>query len=303
MPKFEFQNKIIMSRIAESELIINNRGAIYHLDCIPTEIATNIITVGDPDRVKEVSKHFDKIECKNQHREFVTHTGYIGNKRISCISTGIGTDNIDIVLNELDALVNIDFTTRQIKEQLTHLNIIRIGTSGSLQKNIPVDSFVASSHGLGIDNLLNFYLLQNNNEEEQLVQQFITQTQLHNKFAHPYISSASGFLLKHFVTGFHQGITVTCPGFYGPQGRVLRMGLANAALIDNLTTFSFGNHRISNFEMETAGIYGLSKILGHHCLSLNAIVANRITKEFSKEANAAVENLIKKSLQILTENI
>ena len=247
--------------------------------------------------------HFDKIECKNQHREFVTHTGYIGNKRISCISTGIGTDNIDIVLNELDALVNIDFTTRQIKEQLTHLNIIRIGTSGSLQKNIPVDSFVASSHGLGIDNLLNFYLLQNNNEEEQLVQQFITQTQLHNKFAHPYISSASGFLLKHFVTGFHQGITVTCPGFYGPQGRVLRMGLANAALIDNLTNFSFGNHRISNFEMETAGIYGLSKILGHHCLSLNAIVANRITKEFSKDANAAVENLIKKSLQILTENI
>ena len=292
-----------MNRIAESELIINNRGAIYHLDCIPTEIATNIITVGDPDRVKEVSKHFDKIECKNQHREFVTHTGYIGNKRISCISTGIGTDNIDIVLNELDALVNIDFTTRQIKEQLTHLNIIRIGTSGSLQKNIPVDSFVASSHGLGIDNLLNFYLLQNNNEEEQLVQHFITQTQLHNKFAHPYISSASGFLLKHFVTGFHQGITVTCPGFYGPQGRVLRMGLANAALIDNLTTFSFGNHRISNFEMETAGIYGLSKILGHHCLSLNAIVANRITKEFSKDANAAVENLIKKSLQILTENI
>lgn len=303
MPKFEFQNKIIMNRIAESELIINNRGAIYHLDCIPTEIATNIITVGDPDRVKEVSKHFDKIECKNQHREFVTHTGFIGNKRISCISTGIGTDNIDIVLNELDALVNIDFTTRQIKEQLTHLNIIRIGTSGSLQKNIPVDSFVASSHGLGIDNLLNFYLLQNNNEEEQLVQQFITQTQLHNKFAHPYISSASGFLLKHFVTGFHQGITVTCPGFYGPQGRVLRMGLANAALIDNLTTFSFGNHRISNFEMETAGIYGLGKILGHHCLSLNAIVANRITKEFSKDANAAVENLIKKSLQILTENI
>jgi uridine phosphorylase len=303
MPKFEFQNKIIMSRIAESELIINNRGAIYHLDCTPAEIATNIITVGDPDRVKEVSKHFDKIECKNQHREFVTHTGYIGNKRISCVSTGIGTDNIDIVLNELDALVNIDFDTRQIKEQLTHLNIIRIGTSGSLQKNIPVDSFVASSHGLGIDNLLNFYLLQNNNEEEQLVQQFITQTQLHNKFAHPYISSASGFLLKHFVTGFHQGITVTCPGFYGPQGRVLRMGLANAALIDNLTTFSFGNHRISNFEMETAGIYGLGKILGHHCLSLNAIVANRITKEFSKEGNAAVENLIKKSLQIISENI
>ncbi len=292
-----------MSRIAESELIINNRGAIYHLDCTPNEIATTIITVGDPDRVSAVSKHFDKIEFKNQHREFVTHTGFIGTKRITCVSTGIGTDNIDIVLNELDALVNIDFETRTIKENLTHLNIIRVGTSGSLQKNVPVDSFVASSHGLGIDNLLNFYQLHNNSEEDQLIQQFVTQTQLHNKFAHPYISSASGSLIKHFVEGFHHGITVTCPGFYGPQGRVLRLGLANASLIDNLTTFSFGNNRITNFEMETAGIYGLGKILGHHCLSLNAIVANRITKEFSKDGNAAVENLIKKSLQIITENI
>jgi uridine phosphorylase len=296
-------NRKHMNRIAESELIINNRGAIYHLDCRPEEIANTIITVGDPDRVAAVSKHFDKIEYKNQHREFVTHTGYVGSKRISCVSTGIGTDNIDIVLNELDALVNIDFTTRQIKDQLTHLNIIRIGTSGSLQKNIPVDSYVASSHGLGIDNLLNFYLLHNNNEEEQLVQQFITQTQLHNKFAHPYISGASASLLKHFVEGFHNGITVTCPGFYGPQGRVLRMGLANATLIDNLTTFTFGNHRITNFEMETAGIYGIGKILGHQCLSLSAIVANRITKEFSKDGNATVEALIKKSLEIITTNI
>ncbi|MBP6432942.1 MAG: nucleoside phosphorylase [Ferruginibacter sp.] len=292
-----------MNRIAESELIINNRGAIYHLDCRPEEIANTIITVGDPDRVAAVSKHFDKIEYKNQHREFVTHTGFIGTKRITCVSTGIGTDNIDIVLNELDALVNIDFATRQIKEQLTLLNIIRIGTSGSLQKDIPVDSFVASSHGLGIDNLLNFYLLRNNNEEEQLVQQFITQTQLHNKFAHPYISSASGALIKHFVDGFHHGITVTCPGFYGPQGRVLRMGLANASLIDNLTQFTFGSHRITNFEMETAGIYGMGKILGHHCLSLSAIVANRISKQFSTDGNAVVENLIKKSLDIITQHI
>jgi uridine phosphorylase len=291
-----------MNRIAESELIINSRGAIYHLDTKPNELASTIITVGDPDRVGAVSKHFDSVEFKNNHREFVTHTGILNGKPISCVSTGIGTDNIDIVLNELDALVNIDFETRTIKENLTHLNIIRVGTSGSLQKDIPVDSFVASSHGLGIDNLLNFYQLQNNSEEDQLIQQFVTQTQLHNKFAHPYISGASGGLLKHFVDGFHQGITVTCPGFYGPQGRVLRMGLANASLIDNLTSFTFGQHRITNFEMETAGIYGLGKILNHHCLSLSAIVANRITKEFSKDGNAVVEQLIEKTIKIISEN-
>jgi uridine phosphorylase len=292
-----------MNRIAESELILTNRGAIYHLNCRPEEIATTIITVGDPDRVGEVSKHFDSIEYNNQHREFVTHTGFIGKKRLTCVSTGIGTDNIDIVLNELDALVNIDFETRMVKEKLTQLNIIRVGTSGSLQKDIPVDSFVASSHGLGIDNLLNFYRQDNNEEEKQLVQSFVTQTQLHNNFAYPYICGASAHIIKNFVDGFHHGITVTCPGFYGPQGRVLRLGLANPALIDNLTKFTFGPHRITNFEMETAGIYGLGKLLGHHCLSLNAIVANRISKEFSKDGNAAVENLIKTTLQIISDKI
>ncbi|UAY50725.1 nucleoside phosphorylase [Ferruginibacter albus] len=292
-----------MNRIAESELIITKRDAIYHLDCKPEEIANTIITVGDPDRVSAVSKHFDKIEYKNQHREFVTHTGYIGKKRISCISTGIGTDNIDIVLNELDALVNIDFKTRTIKNKLTSLNIIRVGTSGSLQKDIPVDSFVTSTHGLGIDNLLNFYLQSNNEEEKQLVQSFVTQTQLHQQFAHPYISGASGALLKHFVKDFHQGITVTCPGFYGPQGRVLRLGLANPSLIDNLTRFTFGQHRISNFEMETAGIYGMGKLLGHHCLSLSAIVANRIDKQFSKDGNAVVEKLIQITLQTISDKL
>jgi uridine phosphorylase len=292
-----------MTSIAPSELIINSRGAIYHLDCMPEEIAHNIITVGDPDRVAEVSKHFDSVEIKNHHREFVTHTGYCNKKRITVVSTGIGTDNIDIVLNELDALVNIDLETRTIKENLTQLNIIRLGTSGSLQADIPVDSFVVSTHGLGIDNLLNFYRQANNEEEKQLVQSFVTQTQLNNNFAMPYISSASGALIKHFVDGFHHGITVTCPGFYGPQGRVLRLGLANPALVDNLTTFSFGQHRISNFEMETAGIYGLGNLLGHHCLSISAIVANRISKEFSKDGGAVVENLIQRALQIISSNL
>jgi uridine phosphorylase len=292
-----------MNSIEASELIINNRGAIYHVNCRPEEIASTIITVGDPDRVKEVSKHFDSIEFKNNHREFVTHTGYIGKKRISVTSTGIGPDNIDIVLNELDALVNIDFDTRTIKENLTPLTIIRVGTSGSLQKEITIDSFVASTHGLGLDNLLNFYQHNSNEEEKQILQAFDTHTQLHQGISAPYITGASVAVLKNFVGGFHQGITVTCPGFYGPQGRVLRMGLTHPHLIDRLTNFNFGNHRISNFEMETSAIYGMGKILGHHCLSLSAIVANRISKEFSKDGAAAVENLIVKTLEIISSTL
>ncbi|HEV2831876.1 MAG TPA: nucleoside phosphorylase [Hanamia sp.] len=292
-----------MQHIAESELIINSRGAIYHLDVRPEELAENIITVGDPDRVKEVSKHFDKIEFQRQHREFVTHTGYLGNKRISVVSTGIGPDNIDIVLNELDALVNINFASRSVNPELKQLNIIRIGTSGSLQADIPVDSFVASTHGLGIDNLMNFYLHENNEEEKQLIQSFVTQTQLHYHFSYPYVASASMSLIKHFVDGYHHGITVTCPGFYGPQGRVLRLGISNPNLIDRLTQFEFGAHRITNFEMETSAIYGLGRALHHQCLSLSAIVANRIHKNFSADGEALVEKLIVKSLEIIVEKL
>lgn len=289
-----------MGKIAESELFINSRGAIYHLNLRPEEIAETVITVGDPDRVKEVSKHFDSIECTCQHREFVTHTGTIGNKRISVVSTGIGPDNIDIVVNELDALVNIDFATRTIKPHLSHLTILRLGTSGSLQADIPVDSIVASTYGLGIDNLLNYYRHDNNEEEMQILQQFGTHTLISSNFSHPYISTASAAILKHFVNGFYHGITVTCPGFYGPQGRVLRLGLTNPDLIDRLTQFRFGQHRITNFEMETSAIYGLGKLLGHQCLSLSAIIANRISKELSKDGNAAVENMIQKALNIIS---
>jgi len=291
-----------MNRIAESELIINDRGAVYHLNCRPEEIAGTIITVGDPDRVATVSKHFDKIEYKNNHREFITHTGYIDKKRLSCVSTGIGPDNIDIVLNKLDALANIDFESRLIKEKFTRLNIIRLGTSGSLQKEIPVDSFVASTHGLGLDNLMHFYRTDNNEEEKQLLHAFSTHTQLSTGKVSPYISMASAALLKHFTENYHQGITVTCPGFYGPQGRVLRLGLGYPRLIDDLTNFKFGNYRITNFEMETSAIYGLGKTLGHHCLSLSAIVANRISKEFSADSGLAVENLIKRSLNIIADS-
>lgn len=292
-----------MNSIAASELIINSRGAIYHVNCRPEEIARTIITVGDPDRVQEVSKYFDRIEFSNHHREFNTHTGYIGKKRITVTSTGIGPDNIDIVMNELDALANIDFKTRCIREKLTSLKIIRIGTAGSLQHDIPVDSFVASTHGLGIDNLMNFYKNSHNEEENQVLHAFKTHVQMQQGIAEPYINTAGISLLKEFVSGFHHGITVTCPGFYGPQGRVLRMGLTQPNLIDRLTGFSFGNHRIGNFEMETAAIYGMGKVLGHQCLSLSAIVANRITKEFSSNGNAAVESLIKKALEIIVSKV
>ncbi len=292
-----------MQRIAESELIINPRGAIYHLNLKPDEIAQNIITVGDPERVKEISKHFDTVEVETKHREFVTHTGMLGKKRISVVSTGIGPDNIDIVLNELDALVNIDFNARTINNELRQLNIIRIGTSGSLQSDVPVGSFVASTHGLGIDNLMNFYLYENNEEEKQLIHSFVTQTQLHNGFGNPYISAASMHLLKHFVDGYYQGITVTCPGFYGPQGRILRLGISNPHLINRLTSFEFGQYRITNFEMETSAIYALGKALHHNCISLSAIIANRIQKKISKDAAALMEKLIIKSLEIITQKL
>ncbi|HEX5668116.1 MAG TPA: nucleoside phosphorylase [Chitinophagaceae bacterium] len=288
-----------MHRIQDSELIINDRGAIYHLDLRPEEMANTIITVGDPGRVQEVSRHFDRIEHRSHHREFITHTGYIGKKRISVVSTGIGPDNIDIVMNELDAVANIDFETRHVKQQHNALQVFRLGTSGSLQEDIDVDSMVAGTHGLGLDNLMHFYRPDNHEEERHILQAFITHTQLTQPFSTPYIASASATLLRHFATGYHHGITVTCPGFYGPQGRVLRLGLARPDLVNLLQDFRFGPHRISNFEMETSAIYGMGKLLGHQCLSLNVIVANRIKKAFSKDSKAAVFRLIEKSLDII----
>jgi len=264
-----------MQPIGASEMIINERGAIYHLNVRPDQIADTIITVGDPDRVAEVSKYFDRVEHVCAHREFITHTGYVGNKRISVLSTGIGPDNIDIALNEVDALVNIDFETRTIKEQKKSVAIIRMGTCGSLQGEVGVDQLVAGTHGLGIDNLLHFYNLQNNEEEKAILSAFESHTQINSHKVFPYIASASAGLIKHFTQGYNHGITVTCPGFYGPQGRILRMPLAMPNLVDQMTSFKYGNHHIANFEMETSAIYGLCNILGHQCLSINVIVAHR----------------------------
>ncbi len=286
--------------IGESELIITPQGKVYHINVSRDDVADTVITVGDPDRVKEVSKYFDKIEFQTQHREFVTHTGYIGKKRLTVLSSGIGPDNIDIVMNELDAVANIDFSTRTIKANHTTLNIIRMGTSGSLQVDIPVDSLVASSHGIGLDNVLHYYLLENSQHEKDLCKAFTKHAGLENQSIVPYAAQGSAELLSHFNEGYHHGITVTCPGFYAPQGRVVRAGLQFPELVNRLSGFQFESHRITNFEMETSAIFGLGKIFEHRCLALNTIVANRISKTFTKDAAKSVENMIRKSLEIIS---
>jgi uridine phosphorylase len=282
--------------IAPSELIITENNTIYHLDLAPEEVADTIITVGDPDRVSEVSKYFDQIDVRRQHREFVSHTGYLSGKRITVVSTGIGTDNIDIVFNELDALVNIDFKTRTIKSDLTSLSIIRIGTSGALQPDIPVDHIVASTHGIGLDNLMHFYA---DDDLSKLGEAFNKEVIRDNPFT-VYAYAADDVLISQMNSDqIVKGMTVTCSGFYGPQGRVLRGPLKDKAIIDRLSQFTFEGCRITNFEMETSGIYGMAHMLGHRALSLNAIVANRVNKTFSKNGKAAVEYLIRYTLERL----
>jgi uridine phosphorylase len=288
-----------MNYIEASELIINDRGAIYHLNLRPEEIADTIITVGDPERVAEVSKYFDRIEHRLAHREFITHTGYIGQKRISVLSTGIGPDNIDIALNEIDALANINFDTRSINDQKKSVSIIRMGTCGSLQGEVGVNELVAGTHGLGIDNVLHFYEKENNEEEKAILAAFDEHTKITAHKIQPYIATASADLLKHFTEGYSHGITVTCPGFYGPQGRILRLPLKMPNLVDQMTSFKYGQHRIANFEMETSAIYGLCNLLGHQCLSINVIIANRVKKEYSKDMGKAVDHMIQKSLGII----
>ena len=288
-----------MQAIGASELIINDRGAIYHLNVRPEEIADTIITVGDPERVAEVSKYFDRVEHKLAHREFITHTGTIGQKRISVLSTGIGPDNIDIALNEIDALANINFDTRTINDQKKSVSIIRMGTCGSLQGEVGVNELVAGTHGLGIDNVLHFYTQENNEEEKAILAAFDEHTKISTHKIQPYIATASTDLIKHFTEGYSHGITVTCPGFYGPQGRILRLPLKMPNLVDQMTSFKYGQHRIANFEMETSAIYGLCNLLGHQCLSINVIIANRVKKEYSKDMGKAVDHMIQKSLGII----
>lgn len=281
-----------MNKIPESELILNPDGSVYHLNLHPREISGTIINVGDPDRVEMVSRYFDSIEIKKQKREFVTHTGKYKGKRISVISTGIGTDNIDIVYNELDALVNIDLETRMIKKELTRLNLIRIGTSGSLQEDIPVDGFVFSQFGLGLDGLLNFYKFQNDKEEEEIVNAFRNHYPNLGILPQSYLVKCSSRLEAALGEGMYKGITASCSGFYAPQGRILRYELARPDFISSLHSFRSGANRITNFEMETGAMYGLARVLGHDCCSINAIVANRINTTHTHRGEETMKQLI-----------
>jgi uridine phosphorylase len=286
--------------IKESELILNPDGSIYHLNLKPQNISNTIILVGDQDRVEKVTSHFDSIEFETQKREFKTQTGLYKGKRITVISTGIGPDNIDIVLNELDALVNIDFKTRQIKDKLTSLDIIRIGTSGALQDHIPVDSFIVSTHGLDINGMLHSYkidAIRNTDIEEAFVQQ----TNWHPNKAYPIVIKGSLKLEKTFESDkVHKGLTATAGGFYGPQGRVLRLAIQDEELNSKMDNFNFNGVKIANFEMETSAIFGLAKLMGHEAISLNAVIANRVLGTFSKNPGTVIKNLIIYTLNKIT---
>lgn len=283
--------------IAASELVLNIDGSVYHLNLHPENIGDTIITVGDPDRVGEVSKHFDSVDFKTHKREFVTHSGYLGGKRISVISTGIGTDNIDIVFNELDALVNIDLKRREIKDELTSLNIIRIGTSGGLQPELGVDSVVLTEEAIGLDGLMPFYQRENRHLSPLLVS--LNSHLGLDELCMPYSYNGSEQLLDLFGDEFIKGITITCTGFYGPQGRILRLEPAIENFTDKLSSFRHNGRKATNFEMETSGIYGMGALLGHQCLSASLIVANRATGEFSAHHEVALEKLIVRVLEKL----
>ena len=288
--------------IQNSELILNPDGSVYHLNLLPEHIAHDIIFVGDQNRVEKITQFFDSIEFSTQKREFKTQTGIYKGKRISVISTGIGPDNIDIVINELDALVNIDLKTRQPKENLTSLNIIRIGTSGSLQADIPVDSFVMSKFGLGLDNMLRSYLIDKVTHFA-LEEAFSAHTNWDIRKGKPYAIACSEKLEKIIESDkIFKGITATAGGFYGPQGRVLRLDIQDQDLNTKMDNFNFNGERITNLEMETAAIYGLSALLGHNALSLNAIIANRASGTFSEDPYKAVDELITYTLNKLAVN-
>lgn len=285
-------------KIPESDLIINPDGTIYHLNLLPEDIADTVITVGDPDRVSEVSKYFDSVELKKGKREFITHTGFVGKKRVTALSTGIGTDNIDIVFNELDALVNINFETREVKDELKSLDIIRIGTSGAVQADIPMGTILASSYGLGLDSLMNYYVHNLNGDEQNLLNDINTHFG-HLKNIKPYLTAASSSLINTIGKDMATGITVTAPGFYAPQGRKVRAKNAVPDFVGLINSFKSNQERITNLEMETAGIYALAKVLGHNALSVNAILASRVKYEFSSNP----QKIVAKAIETVLERI
>lgn len=287
--------------IKSSELILNDDGSIFHLHLLPEQLADHVILVGDPGRVELIGKLLYDIEFQVQNREFVSTTGKFNNQRITVISTGIGTDNIDIVVNELDALANINLVTREINAVHRKLNLLRIGTSGGLQDYLLVNSFVVSQKAIGFDGLLNFYANRNKFSDLAFEEAFKTHTLWGNQLASPYVVNCSQMLLEKIHN--HDticGVTISAPGFYGPQGRVLRLPLADPQLNEKIESFSFEGHKITNFEMECSAIYGLSKLLGHEALTICLIIANRVKKEANSSYQHSMESLIKLALERLT---
>jgi len=289
-----------IKNISAAELPLNNDGSVYHLHLLPGQVADTVLLVGDPDRVALISSYFDNVEFEISNREFVSCTGTYNEKRISVLSTGIGTDNIDIAINELDAVVNYNLEKRCLKESLRTLNLIRIGTSGSIHRDVPIDSCVISKFGMGLDNLAGFYDIAFSEREKEMQRHFIKTLNWEQRALKPYFVEASEKLFDVLHHGMHEGITVTAPGFYGPQGRSLRLPLSDNKLISDLSSFTFEKYNITNFEMETSALYALGRSLGHHCCSCCAIVANRSNGTFSKNHKEAVSKLVEKILACIS---
>jgi uridine phosphorylase len=290
-----------MPAIKNADLLLNHNGSIYHLALLPDQLADTVLIVGDPDRVGMITEQFDSVECRVSNREFISHTGRLGGKRITVLSTGIGTDNIDIVMNELDALANIDLSTRQEKAEHRTLDVIRVGTSGAIQADIPVGAFALSSFGLGFDNLLHFYDTGISTLDLEMGDAFMKHSHWKGNLSHPYFVKGSEELIRKFESGSVKGITVTSPGFYGPQGRVLRLGLADPGLNEKIRSFRFREERIINFEMETSALYGLGSLMGHRTVTICALIANRATNETSHDHKDVIRRLITLVLERITE--
>ena len=288
------------NKISNSELIINPDGSIYHLALKPKDIADTIILVGDQGRVEIVSKFFDEIILKKQNREFITHTGYYAGKKLSVISTGIGTDNIDIVINELDALVNIDLENRTVKNGHRSLNFIRLGTSGGLQEDIPVDSFLLSKKVIGFDGMLNFYSNIDKVIDKNFEEAFVKYMDWNPRLSKPYVVDASPELVQLFNDKVYYGVTISAPGFYGPQGRKLRLNIQDPEINEKITAFRYQDYKITNYEMESSALFGLSHLLGHHAVTICAIIANRVNKTYSKDYHPVIKDLILYTLNKLT---
>ena len=286
----------------KAELVLNSSGAVYHLNLMPGDVSETIFLVGDPGRAKMISTFFDKIELEKHNREINTYTGYYKDRRLTVMSTGMGTDNIEIVVNELDALFNIDFKTQEPKEELTSLNLIRIGTSGALQEDIPVvKSYVVSAYGIGLDGLLWFYREGEYVMEMDYTDFFIKEMDWNENLPKPYVIRGSEYLINKLSEGWRKGITLTAPGFYAPQGRELRLQVRDNTIIERARRLGFDNYQVTNFEMETSALYGLSALLGHEAMTVCDIIANRVADTFNPNYKESMENLVKEMLERVLE--